>query len=195
MLKKLFSSEIRIKLLSKFLLHPQEEFYLRQLAREFGASPRSVSLELKNLESIKLIKNRVSGNQHNYSVNSEHPLYKELQNIFVKTFGIKDILAGQLKSLEKDIDFVFIYGSFANGSFTAQSDLDLLLIGRVPSVKISGLLLKAGNQIGREINYSIIERDEFFRRLKDKDHFLLNVYQKKKIFVIGESHEFERLAK
>ena len=73
MLKKLFSSEARILLMNRFLLHPDQEFYLRQLAAQFNLSPRAVSLELQNLESIGLISKRVSGKQHYYSVDIKHP--------------------------------------------------------------------------------------------------------------------------
>jgi len=54
MLKNLLSSKARILLLNQFLMHPDEEFYLRELSNLFKLSPRPVTLELKNLE----LKNR-----------------------------------------------------------------------------------------------------------------------------------------
>jgi len=194
MLKNLFSSEIRIKLLGQFLLHPQESFHLRRLVRMLSASPRSVELELKNLERIGLLKNQVTGNVHNYSVNTEHPLYEDLQSIFIKTAGIKEKLSAHLKPWQEDIDFAFVYGSFANGTITAQSDLDLMVIGAVGSLKLSSVLLKAGEELSREINYSVMDKDEFKQRLKKNDHFISNLYRNKKIFVIGDKCDFERLA-
>ncbi len=194
MLKNLFSSEIRIKLLGQFLLHPQESFHLRRLARMFSASPRSIELELKNLERIGLLKNNITGNVHNYSVNPEHPLYVDLQNIFFKTIGIKEKLAVHLNSLINKIRFAFVFGSFATGNITAQSDLDLMIIGNVASLELSSILLKAGDEIGREINFSVLREEEFRERLKNKDHFLTALYNGKKIFVVGEDREFKRLA-
>jgi predicted transcriptional regulator len=64
MLKKLFSSEVRILLLNIFLMNPDSEYYLRELAEKFNVSPRHISLELQNLKNIDLIKKRISGKQH-----------------------------------------------------------------------------------------------------------------------------------
>ena len=194
MLKNLFSSEIRIKLLGQFLLHPQERFHLRRLARMLHASPRSIELELKNLQRIGLLKNEITGNVHNYSVNTQHPIFGDLQSIFIKTIGVGEKLAAALTPLQKGIRFAFIYGSFASGTITAQSDLDLMIIGNVSSLRLSSVLLKAGEEIGREINYSVIDGNEFKQRLRKNDHFLSALYRNKKIFIIGDSNEFERLA-
>ena len=49
MLKNLFSSKVRIRILNIFLLNPDSEFYLRELSTKFNISPRHVSLELQNL--------------------------------------------------------------------------------------------------------------------------------------------------
>ncbi len=195
MLKNLFSSEVRISLLGHFLLHSEDEFYLRQLSSHFKISPRSVSLELKNLESIGLIHKRISGKQHYYLVDKQHPLFNDLKNIFIKTVGIKDIIAKALNNYVSQIEFAFIYGSFANGSATAGSDVDLMILGDVKSRKISGSMISIGEKLSREINFSIITVTEFNQRLKDHDHFLNSVYNSPKIFIIGNFHEFERMGK
>ncbi len=195
MLKNLFSSEVRISLLGQFLLHSEDEFYLRQLSSHFKFSPRSVSLELKNLESIDLIHKRISGKQHYYSVDKQHPLFNDLKNIFIKTAGVKDIIAKALNDYVSQIEFAFVYGSFANGNATARSDVDLMILGDVKSRKISGSMISIGEKLSREINFSVITVTEFNQRLKDHDHFLTSVYNGPKIFIIGNLNEFERMGK
>ena len=193
MLKKLFSSEVRVLLLNHFLMHPQKEFYLRELSGKFNLSPRSVSLELKNLESIELLRKKVSGKQHYYSVNRNHPLFHDLQNIFLKTIGIKDVIREKLEIFIHKINFAFIYGSVAKGTFTSQSDVDLMIIGNVSSRKLSSVLLKAGEIIVREINYSVMKYEELINRIKNKDHFVITLIREPKIFIFGDSIEFDRL--
>ena len=195
MLKNLFSSEARIILLNQFLMHPDQEFYLRQLSNRFELSPRAVSLELKNLESIELITKRISGKQHYYAANKQHPLFSDLQNIFMKTIGLKDVIRKHLVPQEKDIQFCFIYGSLAKGNATTKSDVDLMIVGKLSSRSISGSLLKAGQELDREINFSIFSLDEVENRLKKKDHFLTTLFHEPKIFVLGDSHEFKRMGK
>jgi len=55
MLKALFSSQVRIDLLSTLLMHPNVEFYLQELAAKSNSSPRYIHVKLRNLENISLL--------------------------------------------------------------------------------------------------------------------------------------------
>lgn len=176
-------------------MNPDKEFYLRELSSSLHISPRSVSIELSNLENIGLIRKRISGNHHYYSANTRHSIFEELQNIFTKTVGVKNVIADSLEPFKTDILFSFIYGSIAKGNATSTSDIDLFIIGNVSSRKISSALLNAGSKLNREINFSIFKKDEFIQRLKSKDHFITSIIKESKIFVIGNPNEFEGLGK
>jgi len=193
MLKKLFSSEARIILLNQFLMHPDKEFYLRELSNQFHLSPRAVSVELKNLESIELIKKRISGKQHYYSINTNHPLFTDLQNVFLKTIGLKKVIRDKLTSFQSPIFYAFIYGSAARGNSPASSDVDLMIIGKISSRKVAGILAEAGSILNREINFSIFTIDEFLDRLKKNDHFMTALFKEPKMFIIGDPDEFKRM--
>jgi predicted nucleotidyltransferase len=194
MLKNLFSSETRILILNQFLMNPDKELYLRQIASKFKLSPRQVSLELKNLEKIELIQKKISGKQHYFSINKQHPLFTDLKSIFQKTIGLKYVIYNYLDPDISKIEYAFIYGSIANGSATTKSDVDLMIIGDLSTREISGSMLNAGNELNREINFSVYSLNEFKDRLKNNDHFISSVFNKPKIFVKGNSDEFERLA-
>ncbi len=176
-------------------MHPGEEFYLREIANLFNLSPRQVNLELKNLQSIGLLKKRISGNQHYYSINEQHPLFEDLRNIFLKTVGLKDVIKKYLEPFENEIDFAFIYGSMAKGNSVAESDVDLMIIGNLSMRKVSGVLMQAGSELGREVNFSIFSLNEFIERIKNKDHFITSLLREPKIFIIRDANEFDRLAK
>lgn len=195
MLKELFTSDIRIQLLSRFLMNPEREYYGRELTLMLGSSSRSVHAELKNLESIDLIQKRISGKQHYYSINTIHPLFQDLQNIFRKTVGLKDVIVKALQPPIDEIEYACIYGSFASGDFTAASDVDLLIIGDITSRKISGVLMEAGESLEREINFSVFTKDEFVKRLQNNDHFITRIAEKPLMFLIGEESDFRELAR
>ncbi len=195
MLKNLFSSETRILLLTQFLMNPEKEFYLRQISTKFGLSPRQVSLELQNLEKIDLIKKRISGNQHYFCINKQHQLFEDLQNIFLKTVGLKDVIKKYLDAYISEIEFAFIYGSMAKGNATINSDIDLMIIGNLSTRKISGSMLQAGKELNREINFSIFPISELKDRLKNNDHFISTIMNEPKIFLTRNSNEFDCLAK
>jgi predicted nucleotidyltransferase len=46
----------------------------------------------------------------------------------------------------------FVFGSLADGSETAGSDVDLMVIGNLGFKKLTALLSGASEQVGREIN-------------------------------------------
>jgi len=175
-------------------MHPETEYYGRELSNMLGASPRSVHLELKNLKSIDLLQRRISGKQHYYSVNTLHPLYRDLQNIFRKTVGLKDVVAEALRPYTASIAYAFIYGSFASGNFTAESDVDLIIIGDTRSRKLSSVLMKAGESLEREINCSVFSRNEFIGRLQKHDHFISRILEEPVLFLVGDPDEFSQLS-
>lgn len=193
MLKNLFSSKIRINLLSKFLMHSDEEFYLRQLAKQLHASPRSISLELQNLESIEFIIKRISGKQHYYRVNQNHTLFPELRNIFLKTIGLSYVLAKHLMYLKDKIHFVFVYGPMARDNYTLNSDVEIIVIGDIKVKQISPLIVNAGAELNRKISYSVFSFKEFLSRLEKRDHFLTSLLVEQKMFIIGKEDEFTKL--
>ncbi|GAG32288.1 unnamed protein product, partial [marine sediment metagenome] len=58
MLQKLFSSRVRVEILSAFLMNPERKLYVREVARLTGEDYKNVSMELRNLEEIGLLSSR-----------------------------------------------------------------------------------------------------------------------------------------
>ncbi len=56
-------------------------------------------------------------------------------------------------------------------------------------------MLQAGQDLDREINFSVFSLNELGNRLRQNDHFLTTLFREQKIFVLGYSGEFERLGK
>jgi len=124
MLHKLFSSKVWIELLNTFFLHPEKSFYLRELERITGEDYKNVSTELKNLESIGLLTSSKSGNLKYFHVNPGFLIYSELKSIFFKIRGAPALLK-QVLSDDKEIEYAFIYGSFAAGTENEKSDIEI----------------------------------------------------------------------
>jgi len=193
MLKALFSSQVRIDLLSTLLMHPDEEFYLRELAANLHNSPRSIHVELRNLEKISLLQKRISGKQHYYRINRQHILYGDLRSLFLKSAGLRDQVKEQLEPHAADIDFAFIYGSMASGNFSANSDIDLMIIGKVRPRQMAPSFAELRNQLGREISAAIFPITEFAEKVRKRDHFISSLIADSLLFVIGEENEFGRM--
>ncbi len=187
-LKNLFSSEVRISILSHFFMHSNEGYYSRQLEKILNKPVSNIQKELTKLEKINLLSSSIEGNQKRYMLEKEFPLYDELRNIFIKTTGLSDLIKDELKSI-KEIELAFIYGSFASGNETYRSDVDLMLIGNIPDININRLIKKVEKKISRIVNYSIYSKKEIENRINNNDNFIRTVLEEPIILIIGNKDD------
>jgi predicted nucleotidyltransferase len=188
MLQKLFSSRVRVEILSTFLLNPERERYVREVARITGEDYKNVSRELRNLEEIGLLSSRNEGNLKFFGINKGFVVYDELKSIFMKTKGAVAVLK-EAVSKANDIDYAFIYGSFAVGTERAESDIDVMVIGGISLEGALAPLRGSEETLSREINVSLYDLQEIQRRMKDNDPFIREVLGGSKIMLIGEEDE------
>ncbi len=174
--------------------HPDESFYLRQLARITGVGMGSLQRELKQLSEAGIIQRSEIGRQAFFNANPDCPIYQELRNLIIKTFGVADVLRQALAELAEKIETAFIFGSMVSGEFNQSSDVDVMVIGGISFSDIVSALSPAQEILAREINPSVYPPAEFRKRLSEKQHFLKSVQKSPKIFLIGNENEFNELA-
>jgi DNA-binding transcriptional ArsR family regulator len=189
----LFHSKVRAEVLRLLFGVRSESMYRAEIIAHTKFAKRSVEEELDKLVGLELLDTSKDGNRRYYAANKVHPLYPDLQNIVLKTVGLGDVLKAALVS--EKIEFAFVFGSLAALSENAQSDVDLMIIGRLGHRELTPLLRGLADKIGREINPHIFDWDEFARRVKERDHFLGDVLAKPKLFIIGNEHEFTNMAR
>ena len=192
MLEKLFSSKTRIRLLTVFLLRGDGRFYLRELVKKTGAQLRSVQVELANLTEAGILIKEISGRQTYYRIDKRCPIIPELRSIFIKTAGLSDVLRTALAPLADSIDVAFVFGSFATDRVRPDSDVDLMIVGRVTLQEIVDVLGSVEQEIGREVNPSVFPLEEFRERVEAGEHFIISVLNERKLFLIGDERELER---
>jgi predicted nucleotidyltransferase len=193
-MEALFPSTRR-KVLALFFLHPDEQFYFREVLKLTNTKQGAIQRELKSLTKAGILELETRGNQTYYSVNKSHPIYVELRSIVLKTFGLVDIVKDSLSSFKDKIVVSAIYGSIATGEETVKSDIDLLVIGKISFDQLSSAVSKAEKQLRREINPTLYPVNEFRKKIKQKNHFLRSVLQSEMIFLIGSKDDLARLAK
>jgi DNA-binding transcriptional ArsR family regulator len=185
----LISSKIRVEILRILALNPESAFNINELSRSTGFSLRGVDRELKNLLSGGLLKRQISGNQHRYQLDPTCPILKEVKAIISKTVGIADVLKKGLDQVRNEIHLAFIYGSFASGDYSNESDVDLFIVSNISGVKLSGLLGPLQNQLGRPINTSQFTLREYQQRRDAGDHFVGSVLNGPKRLLFGSLNE------
>ncbi|MHB1364114.1 MAG: nucleotidyltransferase domain-containing protein [Thermoleophilia bacterium] len=82
----------------------------------------------------------------------------------------------------------FIYGSFAKGEEDFTSDIDCFIIaeGKVEYELLNSRISELEEQFKREINIDMMTATEYQNRLADRDPYIINVDDGKKIFLLGE---------
>ena len=192
-LSLLLSSGVRAELFRLLCGLNRQELHVRGLERQTGFAVSTVRQELKNLEKLGLVQTRVSGNRTYYRGNDSHPLYPEIRSLVLKTSGLADVIREALGQVS--ICVAFVFGSVANGSETSESDIDLMVIGSVSLRQLVGRLSGVSQQLGRELNPSVMTESEFSKRREAGDHFVSTVLSAPKLFVIGEADELAAMGK
>jgi predicted nucleotidyltransferase len=193
-LGELLSSKIRAEIFRNlFGVAPDSALYMRELERRTGFAIGTVQTELKKLQRLDIISSVKDGNRVYYRANNAHPLYPEIRALVLKTSGLADVIVNALGN-ETDIRVAFVFGSFARQEEKAGSDVDLMVVGDIGLRKLTGLLMDVAGKIGREINPHVFSEKEFVKRNKEQDHFLKQVLEAPKIFIIGTEHELAEMA-
>lgn len=107
---------------------PDRSFYASELIREAGTGSGAAQRELARLEESGLIVSRRIGHQKHYQANAASPLFPELRNIVLKTVGLAEPLRDALKPIAPAIRAAFVYGSVAQATDQASSDVDLMIV-------------------------------------------------------------------
>jgi predicted nucleotidyltransferase len=191
---KLFPNSTVVDILAYFFLHPDEEVHQSALVSATSKALVQVQRALKRLETVGLIGKTKRGNRVYYHANADHPAFSEMKNAFFKTVLIGDTLRKSLKTLRNKIQCVFIYGSLAKGEETLRSDIDLFIIGNLSIKDTAKFLSEVSHEIGREINPSVYPCREFRQKLKQRNPFIIEVWNGPKIWLIGNERECQKMA-
>lgn len=166
---------------------PEQTYYLNEIVRLAHVGKGSVSRELEKLCAAGLLTVSRQGNQNHYRANANNPIFNELKAITQKTFGVVDIIKAALVPLLPQLSRAFIYGSVAQGTEHAGSDIDLMLVGDdISYSEVMDLLAPAEKQLGRTINPTLYTVAEFTDRKTNHQPFIQRVMEQPKLWLVGD---------
>jgi predicted nucleotidyltransferase len=164
--------------------HVGDSFHLRQLSRLTKITLGAVQRELRQLVDAGLVRRKTLGNHVFYSANDQSPVFTEMKGLVTKTVGIHDVLLAALNPLREQISVAFVYGSRARLKENTQSDVDLMIVGRVHFPDVIEHLADAHKSLNREINPTVYSTREFGKKFRG--NFLKTVLSENKLFLIGD---------
>lgn len=188
----LFFGENRRRVLGLLLLHPEESFHLREIARIVKVQPGTLRRELAILVENGVLERKKIGNQVHYRANRDCPVYEELRGMLRKTSGVADVLREALASLSERISVAFVYGSVARGAERRASDVDVMVVGEVTFEEVVQALHPCQESLRREINPNVYSRVDFKKKVRERGAFISRVLASPKLFLIGAEHDLAK---
>ncbi|MGH1461179.1 MAG: nucleotidyltransferase domain-containing protein [Neptuniibacter sp.] len=194
-LSSILFKDYRRRVLNLLLLHPQQQFHVREVARLTGTVAGTTGRELKKLEEAGILSQSRRGNHLLYSANRECPIFNELASILRKTSGLADVLAEALLPIQDQIKAAFVFGSVANGKASSHSDVDLCIIGDISFSAVVNCLYDTQDILGREINPKCFSLDEWQEQCADPSVFVQELLHKEVINIIGDRDDLREFVR
>jgi len=123
MLFEIFVKSPDQKILSLFSMNPGKSYYGREISRKLRLSLGTTHASLVKLESVGLLRFQGAGNTKLYSLDVDNPVITSYK--ILNTLLMLDPLVESLRDLARRI---ILFGSYATGTFTAESDLDIFIV-------------------------------------------------------------------
>jgi predicted nucleotidyltransferase len=183
-------SGVQRRVLALLFGHPKRSFYAAEIVRIVKSGPGAVDRELSRLQNSGLVDVERVGKQKHYRANPRSPIYCEMISLVRKTMGLQEPLRRSLEPFADKIDAAFVYGSVAKETDTAESDIDLMIIGDdITYSDIYGELETVEKTLNRPVNPNVLTAEDWRRKLKRKDSFVAKIDAQPKIFIIGAEED------
>jgi predicted nucleotidyltransferase len=153
------------KIMKEFL-KDSIELYGGELSKKLDMSKKNISLILIDLENQGILKFKLRGNRKYYSLNFSNPLLSDYLVLF-EYFRKIEFLEKNKKLIDFskyiDADIVAVFGSYAKNIQKKNSDLDILIIGKVDILKFK----KVGKDYGYDIQVFNFSISDFRKNIRD----------------------------
>ncbi|MFA6106432.1 MAG: hypothetical protein WC745_02030 [Patescibacteria group bacterium] len=185
MLQKLFGSKARVSLLKLFLLNAEEKFFVRELSRRLGLQVNSIARELDNLEAFGLLTSKleIADQKKYYRANRDFILLGELKNLIIRSQVLYEKDFSEKMRRIGNLRLLVLSGIFAGWD---AGPVDILVVGKLNKAKFLQLISEMEKEIQKELNFTIMDSDEFKYRKDMTDVFLYSILEGKKIVLIDE---------
>lgn len=160
------------KVLRFFVLHQEQSFYEREIARKAGLSPSSTHYVLARLYRASVINRKQNGRMYFYSVDKANPYLKEFK--VLTNLLLIEPLVEELKGLSHKI---VLFGSWAEGSDNEDSDIDLFIVSSEKE-KVLSIVNKfsySAKLYNRKVQPIINAPEELLKKGKEERVFLEQV--------------------
>ena len=186
-LEKLFESIPKVRILRLFMHNLDEQFPVSDIAKRAQVRIAAARRELGKLIGAEIIKQKIirvpgSGSRMTrdkkikiFQVNTDFPLLPELRDLVIKSSvaSRKNILR-QIKGMGR-VKLAVLSGVFVNSD---NARTDLLIVGDdIKKSKLASFLVHTESELGRPIQHTLMDTEEFRYRMDMYDRFLRDILE------------------
>lgn len=188
-MERLFESVPKARILRLFLRNPEDRFQFSEIVGRSRVRPRTARAQLNKLIRLGLVHSASAqlpavekrGRKTKikkapvYFVNMDFDCLKELRELIAKSsVAPRHILLRQIKGIGK-VKLVVLSGIFINNE---NARIDLLIVGDdIQKRKLDVFLANTESDIGKPIQHTIMDTEEFRYRMDMYDRFLRDILE------------------
>lgn len=189
MLKDLFISKTRVKLLESFLSDPTQMFHVRDLVRKTDEEINAVRRELARMEGLGMVKKEPRGNRLYYWFRHDYVFYYDLLSLVAKTTGLGANLIKNRSKLGRVTLCLFNSRFVRHQAKKDPDEVDLLIVGDLVMSELSSLVHAEEVKRGQSINYTPMTDDELKFRRTRHDPFLASILSQGRVMILGDEQD------
>lgn len=145
-----------LEVLSFFIRNPSAKISYTDLRKKLKLAKATITKHLNFLLKEEIIKVERIGLNKIHQLNKENYTVKHLK-ILDNLLRLSDIVeVGKKYGIE-----IYLYGSASRGEDTEESDIDLLLIGKIKKEEILADIKKISDKLNREIKVAVFTQLEW----------------------------------
>lgn len=164
-----------LKLITKY-----DNLYLREIAEKTRSSPALVHQSITLFKKLNFVREESFKNKKIIIANRNNSILKKIKSVI----NIYEMQNNKNFKILKKYGKIGIYGSFANGEDTAESDIDLWLYSdkKINKIEIRHIIRKTEKSLEKEVRLLILN-DNKIKMLREKDP---EFYFRLKLTSVGE---------
>ncbi|RLG18021.1 hypothetical protein DRN75_02705 [Nanoarchaeota archaeon] len=157
----------------EFFLDTGKEIHVKKLARVLNISSQTASYYLKFYKKAGVLKERKEANLLLYSL-LDNALTRQLKVLYI----LDQIYPIVLRFAKKaSVTSVVLYGSHASGTYSKESDIDLLVISQKKTLDLNDFKMLE-KKVGKEVKVQIFSLGEWRSLKRKSDYFAQSVLSK-----------------
>lgn len=184
LLSELLGGTARYRALRCLYEHADREFATRELAAAAGIDPGNASRWLRRWAQVGLLEQREQRGGNVYRA-SRDPALEPLKLLLQQDSETAQVLKRYLEPIEAQVEAAAIFGSAASGDTHEASDVDLLLLTRLPRLEAQASFKAAGRELKRPVNVLTFTPEAWASAKKGGDALVADIRKKPLVLLKG----------